>query len=348
MKKPISKDLIILIVIIPILIFVSYFVGIRREGSLPDHSVINKSNKGTSVFYEALEKLGYNTERSTKPLGEEDYDEIIVLTENYNYYLVEEDKTLLWVESGGDLFYIREGGNSYLDTKVPAIDNEYYSIYMIGEGRILVAEPDYISNAALTEDIAPAYEVFMGLEELGNRDIVFNEYYMFGGSEEKTLWQSVPIALKVILLQLILALGAWYYHKGKSFGRAVPYYEEEERQENEYIYNTASIYRRVEAYDLMVQAYYSGLLKPLRASSDNFLSIWEKEELPHFEEAKKVQSFMEDTFFKGKSLEEEASQYLKANKKKDKKEYIEIISLIEELRTVLNKRRDSKWKTAGM
>ncbi|WP_426347960.1 DUF4350 domain-containing protein [Alloiococcus sp. CFN-8] len=348
MKKPIRKEFIILIVIIPILIFVSYFVGVRREGSLPNYSVINKSNKGLSVFYEALEELGYNTERTTEPLKDEDYNEIIVLTESYNYYLAEDDEILSWVESGGDLFYIREGGNSYLDTKVPAIDNEYFSIYMIGEGRILDAEPDYISNVALTEDIAPAYEVFMGLEELGSKDIVFNEYYLYGGSEEKTLWQSVPVGLKIILLQLILALGAWYYYKGKAFGRAVPYYEEEERQENEYIYNTASIYRRVEAYDLMAQAYYSGLLKPLRASSDNFLSIWEKEELPGFQEAKKVQTFMEDTFFKGKSLEDEASQYLKANKKVNNKEYIEIINLMEELRTVLNKRRDSKWKIAGI
>ena len=348
MKKRVNKNIIILLVIIPILLAISYFIGVRKEGSLPDYSVINKSNRGISIFYEALGDLGYNGERAMEPVGQENNNEIIVITGNYNYILEEGDEIHNWVAKGGMLFYLKEEGSSFLDSKSPEILEEYFSLYLVGEGRILSVDPDYISNIALTEDIEPAYEIFTGLKDLEHKTIVFNEYYIYGGSEEKNLWESIPLGLKAILFQLVLALGAWYYHKGKTFGRPVPYYEEEERQENEYIYNTASIYRRVEAYDLMSQSYYNGLLKLLRASNDSFLSIWDKEGLPNFEDAKKVQRFMEETFFKDKSLEEEGQQYLKAKKNRSNKEYIEIITLMEELRTVLNKRRDLKWKIAGI
>ncbi len=348
MKKGINKEIIIFIVIIVILIFGGYFVGVRREDSLPNYSAINKSKKGISIFYEALGDLGYEVERSVEPFNQEGYDGIVVMAANNNYILEEGDEVLAWVESGGDLLYLREEDNSFLETRVPAMDNEYFSLYFVGEGQILASEPEHIINIALTEDIGSAYEVFKGIEDLEYKAIIFNEYYLYGGNEEKNLWEAIPLGLKVILFQLVMTLGAWYYHKGKAFGRPVPYYEEEERQENEYIYNTASIYRRVEAYDLMAQSYYSGLLKLLRVSSESFLTVWEKEGLPSFQEAKKVQKFMEETFFKGKSLEEEGQQFLKAKKKRGKKEYIEIITLMEDLRTVLNKRRDSKWKIAGI
>ncbi len=177
-------------------------------------------------------------------------------------------------------------------------------------------------------DVSKAYNLVKELDSTSYKKIYFNEYNIFAPGQQKGLWDYTPLGVKMIIYQLALVIIAFYYYKGKRFGKPIPLYEEVERSENEYVYNTASIYRQADCWDIMVESYYGSLLKEMNSTHEHWLEYWERKSLPSLNNAKKVYNFM--------------------NNKKDKynkNECMQIINIIEELKSILTKRRDSYWKT---
>ncbi len=333
MKKRVSKELLLILILIPVLIFIAYSIGVRKEGSLPNFSVINKGKYGYSIFYESLKKLGYPVERSLGSIMVQPSDNAQLITYNSDVD-INSQEVQDWIYKGGTLIYISDNPFKYISYGEMVEESMYYRIYEFNKGKLLIADVKPIMNINLAKNSSEGYEILKAIDSLSYEKLNFNEYYLFLGQETNSLWGATPIGVKLLLYQFILTLAAIYYFKGKGFGKPIPYYEEVEREENEYIYNTAFIYRRAGTYDIMVKAYYGQLLRSLRATPENFIGLWEQRELPNLKEAKRLQSLMKNFI-----------SYDFSKKDNRKKECLKIIYLIEELNIILLKRRGLKWKT---
>lgn len=328
MKKKKSKDIILIIILIPVFLWGAFFISSRMENKLPRYTVINKAKEGYSVFFEALKDLKYPVERTLKPIYEQDLDTLQIVTEQ-GALDINSQEIKAWVKKGGKIIFLSDSLIKKLDYEdVSPIKQGTLSTYNYYKGKIIVTDLSYFTNISLMEDVSKAYNLVRELDSISYKKIYFNEYNIFALGQQKSLWDYTPIKVRMIIYQLALVIIAFYYYKGKRFGKPIPLYEEVERSENEYVYNTASIYRQADCWDIMVESYYASLLKEMKSTHENWLEYWERKNLPSLNNAKKVYDFM--------------------NNKKDKynkNECMQIINIIEELKSILTKRRDSYWKT---
>lgn len=323
MKKRVNKDIVLFLILIPAFLFLAFLISSRMESKLPSYSVINKSRAGLSVFYESLKELKYPVDRTLKPIESFDVNSIQIAAEAGTLD-VNSEEIEKWVEDGGTLIYLR---NNIIDS----IENEVnpgFKISKLKKGTIIEAEGHWLTNTALTKNTDSAYELLKEIDKYPYEKIYFNEFYLYPGANQKTLWDSVPIGVKYIFYQLLIILSAFFYYKGKRFGKPVPLNDEAERSENEYLYATASLYRQAKCWDLIAESYYKSLLRSINSSDSNWLLYWERENLPSYDNAKRVYNFMSNR-----------------DRKANIKEYIQIINTIEHLKNILRKRGDSYWKT---
>jgi hypothetical protein len=327
MKKKVDRDLIILILIIPIFLFVAFYISNIQGNGIPSYSVANKSKMGYSVFYEALKELNYPVERTLKPLSEYQTNGVQILPPGGKFD-VNNQEVQQWVEKGGTLVYLTSGNDTYIKYGIPVDTKGNIKLYTYHKGRIINANADFMANKTLTKDTSNAYGILEQISKLPYEKLYFNESYLFSAANTKSLWDNIPIEIKYIIYQMLIALGAFFYCKGKRFGKTVSLYEEVERSENEYLYSAASLYRQAKCLDLMVDNYYKNFLKEFKGNEEHWLEYWEKEKIPSLHQAKKVYEFM---------------KYKKVKPKP--KEYLQIVTMIEYLNKVLDKRRDIHWKT---
>jgi hypothetical protein len=193
---------------------------------------------------------------------------------------------------------------------------------------LIVDNVDNLTNKTLTKDTYYAYELLEVIHTYSDKSIYFNEAHLYSNSSSKSLWDAVPIEFKYIIYQILMVLAAYIYYKGKRFGKPLPLYEEVERNENEYLYSAASLYRAAGAWDLMIDNYYEDFLKLMDCSNEGWLEYWENEKLPALDKAKEVHNFINN-------------KKAKANAK----EYIQVVSTIEKLKKIYQKRREVYWKT---
>jgi hypothetical protein len=327
MKKQVSRDLVFFIILIPLFLWGIFYFSSRIEGQLPNYSVLNKGRMGYSIFFEALKELGYSVDRTMGPVEEQEAGSIQIAAQAPGFN-VNSDEILAWVETGGTLVYLTPMNIHNIWLKAEPIKKGHITIYDYGRGRVIACNAEALTNKTLIKDSDGAYELLQELHSYHIEKLYFNETHMFSAVNQKTLWDYVPISVKYIIYQLIIILAAFFYYKGKRFGKTIPLYEEVERSENEYLYSAASLYSHAGAWDLIIENYYKDLLKQLNCSHENWLQCWESENLPHLNAARKVQEFMS------------------SRKKKSKvKENIQIVTILEQLRDILKKRRDSYWKT---
>ncbi|MBC8060679.1 MAG: DUF4350 domain-containing protein [Clostridiaceae bacterium] len=294
------------------------------QGNNP--TVENNSGGGLSVFYKTLRELKLPVEKTLKPIEEASTKDIqiVVQSKNFDINSVEVED---WVNKGGILVYLSSDNLSLFKVSLTPEIKGNMKIYHMNKGIIIVEQPSYITNKTLMSNTSNAYELLNEICSKPYRNICFAEGYLFSEIEEKSLWDFIPIEGKFIIYQVVLIGIAFFYYKGKRFGKALPLYDEVERDENEYLYSTASLYRVVKCWDLIAQNYYKSLLREIRFSSENLVEYWEKENLPALSKAKKVYEFMENK-----------------NTRVKRKKYVEMISSIEQLKDILKKRRDINWK----
>lgn len=291
MKKKANRDLIILIILIPVFLIGAFYISSRAENVLPAYSVANKSGNGYSIFFEALEELGYPVSRTLAPADEAGTDAVQIVVENPGFD-VNDEQLKAWVGDGGNLVYlVTDDFMPVLYGLQPAASGDL-RIYSCGEGKIIRAEAPGLSNSALARDTGAAYALLEEIDGLQANRIDFNEASMFAGMEQKSLWSQTPVEIKFIFYQLLLFLAGWFYYKSKRFGKPVPLYEEAERSENEYLYSVASLYRHAGCYDLLLEDYYRHFLLQLRCTHDNWLDFWKRENLPKADVAQAVFDFM--------------------------------------------------------
>lgn len=325
MKSKISSDIIILIILIPVFLYMAFFFS-SRANMLPKYSVINKSSNGCSVFFEALKELKMPVERTVKPVESIETNSVQILVQGGELDINgEEIKD--WVDKGGTVVYLTEDNIPVVGYGLLPKIKGNISVYNHEKGKIIEVEASYFTNKTLTENTSDAYKLLEELDNYNFNKIYFNEAYLYSG-QNNSLWDYVPVEVKFIIYQLVLTLFALFYFKGKHFGKLIPLYEELERSENEYLYSAASLYRQAKCWDLMLDNYYKEFLSILNCHEHNWLEYWKKEELPSYKKAERLYEFINSS----------------KNKIKPK-EYLQIVTIIEQLNRILIIRREQYWKT---
>lgn len=326
MKKRVSRDLIIFIILIPLFLWGSFELSGRLGGGLPDYSIINKSKNGLSIFYETLGELNLAAERSMRELTSENMDTLQIAAEGGGFDVNSED-VKDWVEGGGTLVYLGAGELYDLDYKAAAEDKHGMRFFKYGRGKVIAANAENLTNLRLIKDTEYAYRLYEVIFEYGDRDIYFNEAHLYSDKGGNSLWYAIPAEIKFVIYQLLLALAAFIYYRGKAFGKPIPLYEEVERSENEYLYSAAALYRAAGAWDIMLSNYYRSFLNVIPTEEENWLEYWEREKLPSLDKAKEVYDFINR---KGRGAKA--------------KEYIRVAKALERLMKILEKRREVYWK----
>lgn len=326
MKKKISKDLILILILIPLFLIGAFYISSRMDNNLPQYTVENKGRLGYSVFFEALKELKHPVEKTIAELPYQDTNSIQIIVQAGSFDINSEE-VKIWIENGGTLVYLTPENFQFIEYGgVPELKGNI-RLYKHGKGIIIGADLDYITNRTLVTKKDNAYELYREMASL-NKKIYFNESHIYAQKIQSSLWDIIPLGLKFIIYQFLLVLAAFFYYKGKRFGKPIPLYEEVERNENEYLYSAASLYKQAKCWDLMFDIYYKSFLKELNCSEEDFLQCWEREKLPSLNKAQRVYEFAKSQGTKRKA-----------------KEYMQIVSTIEGLRKILSKRRESYWKT---
>jgi hypothetical protein len=328
MKLRSNKDLIVLIVLTSLFLFGAFVISNDIEDNHPPYTIDNKSEMGISVFYHTLRELNYPVKRTQETLESHDLSTIQVAAENYNFN-INEDKIKQWVQRGGIIVYLSP--RSFHGLEYDYVDEQYpdMMIYKFQLGKVIWVNADYITNSVLAQDTSTAYRLLQEIDKNPYEKIYFNQsHFITFDDGKKSLWGLIPMDIKFILYQMILVIIAFFYYKGRIFGKPIPLYDEVERTENEYLYSVSSLYRQAKCWDLMLESYYKSLLRQLRHSHETWLDYWENQGLPHLDKAQRVHKFMEQ--LKGRISAKESFQ---------------IIISIEQLKNSLKKRSDIYWKT---
>ena len=326
MKPKKHRELTVFLILIPVFLWASFFVSSRLENKLPAYSVVNKASLGSSVFFESLKELKMPVERTLRPVNTQPVNTVqIVVPGGFD---INDEAVKAWIEDGGVLVHLAAENLHIINYGSKTETKGNVSIYRYGNGVVIASNALDITNKTLMSNTNNAYEL---LQEIGNyrdRKIYFNEAHLFLKPDKTSLWDYIPLWGRLMIFQFVLSLAAFFYYKGKRFGKAYILYEEAERSENEYLYSASSLYRQAKCYDLIADNYYKNLLKEIKCSHEDWIEYWEREELPSLNKAKQVYEFMNN--LKGK---------------RKAKDYIQIVSAIEQLNNIIKKRRDSYWKT---
>lgn len=308
-----------------IALLMSYFI----KDLTPKYSVKNIKDDGCSIYFGALERLEDTKVKSDVPVEYYDYDTLQVVTakSKFNIYS-EEVKT--WIKEGGQLVYLVDSVFTEIDYGNLEEENGFITQYSYGKGKIITCPIKYVVNSRIISDRDVAYALFCQIHTLDYELIVFNEYYLFVLPKEEGLWDVIPFDIKLILYQIAIIIGAFFFYKGKRFGKTIPLYEETERSKNEYLYAVANLYRHTKCWDLAIDSYYHYLLDKVSKVdyiNKDLCDYWEKLELPHIQKVTEVMEFMK----------------LKDQKHSEKK-YIKIITTLEELIEIVDTRSELYWK----
>ncbi|MBF8983193.1 hypothetical protein IZY60_06565 [Lutibacter sp. B2] len=344
MKNTNKRDVIILIILIPIFLWISLNFSSKSEDNLKPYTVLNNKTKGFSVMYETMKELNYPTELSIKKVQNRSVDTVQIISQEEKSTNFDVNNTDIknWIEKGGNIIYLSP---DWKDTKVKygkkiASYNKEATVFSCEKGKIVVGNTDLLINKTLVENTDGAYWILEQMGQWKYEHIEFNEYYHYAAKEKPSLWKDTPRGIKLIVCQLLLLIICIIIYKGKRFGKVVLLYEEVERSENEQLLSVASLYQQAGCWEVVFDHYYKDFLigankvfvRDEVIVREIWFELWEKEELGKNHKAKKLYEFSKEPTHEYKS------------KKKKAKKFLEIILIIEELKKILEKRRERNWR----
>ncbi|MFW5999294.1 MAG: hypothetical protein ACOCQC_01390 [Halanaerobiaceae bacterium] len=321
----------LLIIVILLAAVVSVFALWKSGTYYPSYSVHNRSQNGLSIFYETLQELDYPAERTLEPAADFSGKSLQIIAGDY---LEEDDLPEEWLRKGGTVVWLTPGGDQYLPDFLKEVEEqpsalqkleeegETFRVYRAGEGRVVSGDLEVIANFSLLEKPETGYDFLALADEFGGEKIYFNEKHFFTGRIEATFWDIIPPPLKFIFYQLLLAVAAYIFYRGKRLGRARPLVEEEERLQNEYLFAAADLYRAAGCTGLVMKSYYRSFLQEIGCRHENWLEFWRRRKLPAYETAEKLYAFMEEL-----------------SVREDKGECMQMVRLIDSLRKYSERRK---------
>lgn len=241
-------------VAIPVLIIViafvlTYFID---TGDRAAYSSFSTGGHGTSLLFDTLRYMDYPVRTSLKPLtAQTDTDNVYIIIQPRTPPVTLEmaDEMLEWVRRGGRLVFLCRFHPATIIDRALNMPGRYigenFLLYQYGYGKIITGRASIITNNFLMKNYSYGQIIQTTLDrwnaERTTENIFFAEYY-HGFHTPQTFVGRVPLVMRLMLLQMVILsiIGLW--HLGKRFGNPVPYYEEVEREENEYICALARLY----------------------------------------------------------------------------------------------------------
>lgn len=230
---------------------VSYFLD---TGDGTPFSVRSTGERGASLIFDTLRNMGYPVRRSYRPLtADSDTENVYVVIQPHSPHVNTSlaNEMLEWVYDGGRLVFLcRTHPRSAIDREFNASGTPVgpFTLYTHGAGAVLTGSSAHVENGVLMENHTNGQRIQRVLADWNaEREfaaIFFAEYY-HGFHTPQNLVGRMPLVLRLILLQMVFLsiVGIWFF--GKRFGNPVPYYEEIEREENEYVRALARLYSQI-------------------------------------------------------------------------------------------------------
>ncbi len=313
MNKKLDKELVYLALAVISFLAIILVVYNYFGHNYPDYSVLNKSQAGYSILYESLEREGYQVDRTLEdPSNHQAKTVQLIVSSNSELNLDSNPQLEEWIKQGGVAVIL-----------APRVE---LKVLELGSGAVIKIDRSVVTNDYLLENTSEAYALVSKLAEYEPQTIYFNEQNLFQSRDANNLWDITPLLIKVLIYQLALVVIAFLYYQGRRFGKPKPLVSEVERSENEYLHSAASLYYQAECWDLLVEYYYTDFLNSLAYSQKNWLELWQQKDLPQLNKAKQVEESLVE-------LGEDVTR----------KEALSIISDLEDLQEILNKRRDQYW-----
>ncbi|MCL1843852.1 MAG: DUF4350 domain-containing protein [Defluviitaleaceae bacterium] len=205
-------------------------------------SSLSAGDSGTSLLFDTLRYMGYNVRAGYQPLTRH-------TSANYIYVVIRPTappadaeiarEMLEWVRAGGRLIFLCTSYPRTIIHQTAGFTGRF------GLGETVTGQALHITNRFLKQNPSPGREIQEIIHswhiERPAEAIIFAEYY-HGFHAEETLLGRLPLVLRLIFAQAIIVAAMLLWHFGKRFGNAKEFYEETEREENEYVRALARLY----------------------------------------------------------------------------------------------------------
>jgi len=244
-----SKTLILIIIILGAAIFL---VLQTDSGDGPPYSPFLTDEPGTSLLFDTLQHMGYPVRMGYAPLTpSRSTEHVHIIIQPFNPPVSNEmaAEILEWVYNGGRLIFLHNNLHNELNRLLPNTPTRtMYGLgyHHHGTGVVITGRAHPVTNRPLIESAAPGAAVHNILSEW-NADRIYFIVYYHGFHPPETMFSSLPLVIRLLLIQFGLAVLMLLWHVGKRFGRAIPAFEETEREENEQVRAVARLYMKTNA-----------------------------------------------------------------------------------------------------
>ncbi|MCL2388416.1 MAG: DUF4350 domain-containing protein [Defluviitaleaceae bacterium] len=232
-------------IIIVIALVLVYFLQVDH-GEDVIYSSKTTGHRGTSLLADTLRHMGYTVRPSYNPLTRYTNSNnvyIIIQPRNPAVTATMADEMLEWVHSGGRLVFLcRNFPRTVIDVALdssPRYAGDFLH-YRHGAGEILTGSASFVTNYNLMNNHIHGH-VIQTTFDLRNTTVFFGEYY-HGFHTQETFIGQLPLVVQLLLAQMIIFSFVIIWHLGKRFGNPVGFYDEVEREENEYVRALARLY----------------------------------------------------------------------------------------------------------
>jgi len=243
-----------------VIVFVAVFIITRfiNAGNNRWYTVTSTGDMGASVFYDTLRHMGYPARIGRQPLtADSNLQNVYILIHPHTPHVSREmaEEMVEWVRRGGRLVFLHTSHSSILNIVGTEGETIFYhrpqgrargyqwTLHQVGHGEIIIGSSRPLLNAALVEHPYAGIVLESHIRRWQGEEIMFAEYYL-GFTAQQTFIGELPFIVQLVLAQLVLAFIILVWHLGKRFGNPVPYYEEEEREENEHVRALARLYMK--------------------------------------------------------------------------------------------------------
>ncbi|MCL2841498.1 MAG: DUF4350 domain-containing protein [Defluviitaleaceae bacterium] len=239
-----NKRWIPLMLIVVAAILVMLFLG-RGDGAA--YTVGNTADDGVSLLFDTLQHMNYPVSIERNPLDTRasTNDVFLIIQPAIPLTNAMLTEMLEWVERGGRLIFLQNWPvtdiEHLIDTPWQSIGG--FRLYQLGYGEVLTGGSFSLTNQPLMNNPESGRLIHATLYRWNADRIIFAEYY-HGFYLEPNFIGSLPLIIRLLLLQILFASIMLVWHLGKRFGKPMPYYEAVEREENEYVRALARLYMK--------------------------------------------------------------------------------------------------------
>ncbi|MCL1862489.1 MAG: DUF4350 domain-containing protein [Defluviitaleaceae bacterium] len=247
------KAWVVPLLIVVFVIAVSYFVD---SGDGVPFSAGSTGEGGVSLLYDTMRHMGCSARMSRRPLNlRTDTDHIYVIVQPRTPHVSTDmaHEMLEWVRMGGRLIYLCNSYPSTVIDRVMGVQGSEiggFLFYSYGYGKVITGGATQLTNYSLMQNslygqLLQNFVAQWNAERTGR--IFFAEYY-HGFHTSENFVGRLPIVIQLVMAQIVIVAIIAILHLGKRFGNPVEFYEETEREENEYVRALARLYMEVKDY----------------------------------------------------------------------------------------------------